>query len=97
MNFTEPVSAQPTTIAEEIKSADAVTSQPKEGEGESKEEGSEATAGDGEKTQVAKGSSWLGGWGSYITTAVQQPHLLEQGLAAAYSQVNTSRCIVSAA
>jgi len=84
----EPVSAQPTNIAEEIKTADAVTSQPKEEDGESKEEGSEATAGDGEKTQVAKGSSWLGGWGSYITTAVQQPHLLEQGLAAAYSQLN---------
>ena len=59
MNFTEPVSAQPTTIAEEIKSADAVTSQPKEGEGESKEEGSEATAGDGEKTQVAKGINFM--------------------------------------
>lgn len=84
----EPVSAQPTTIAEEIKTADAVTSQPKEEDGESQEEGSEATAEDGEKTQVAKGSSWLGGWGSYITTAVQQPHLLEQGLAAAYSQLN---------
>lgn len=84
----EPVSAQPTTIAEEIKTANAVTSQSKEEDGESQEEGSEATAEDGEKTQVAKGSSWLGGWGSYITTAVQQPHLLEQGIAAAYSQLN---------
>ncbi len=58
MELAEPVSAQPTTIAEEIKTADDVTSQPKEEDGESQKEGSEATAGDGEKTEVAKGMNF---------------------------------------
>jgi len=38
------------------------------------------------ETEVAAGGGWLGGWGSYIQNAVNQPHLLEAGITAAISQ-----------
>ena len=35
--------------------------------------------------------TWFGGWGTYISQAVQQPHMLEAGLSAAVSKVSQVR------
>jgi len=69
--------------------ADPVTEQPVKGkEVEDKEVEKEKE--EGTDLTVAKegGGGWLGGWGSYIQNAVQQPHLLEAGLTAAVGKVS---------
>lgn len=40
-----------------------------------------------EKGVLPKSTSWYGGWGSYLTSAINDPHLLGQGIQSAVSQV----------
>jgi len=57
---------------------------PEEPVAEEKVEGGEAGE---EKGVLPKSTSWYGGWGSYLTSAINDPHLLGQGLQSAVSQV----------
>ena len=36
---------------------------------------------------------WFGGWGTYISQAVQQPHMIEAGLSAAVNRVSQVRIV----
>lgn len=79
----EPVTAQPVLKCEDEEPVGADTSAQPQVEGESGEEKGEVKA----ESAISKGGGWLGGWGTYIQSAVQNPHILETGLSQAYSQV----------
>jgi len=89
----EPVTVQPTTaptnsgadghLAGTTTSSSVMTASNAAAESVAMDE---VSAGE-TNTTVSKSQSWFGGWGSYLQNAVQQPHVLETGLNAAYNQV----------
>jgi len=87
----EPVSEQPSTSAVTKPSATELVSDANKDGGATEGDSKEGVVTDEQETKVATGSGgWLGGWGSYLQNAVQQPHLLEQGITAAYNQVSNA-------
>jgi len=72
---------------------DPVTDQPVSSESNNDNTDPEVVVGEEDQTTVTesgvipKSQSWFGGWGSYLASAVNDPHLLEHGIQSAVSQV----------
>jgi len=83
--------AQP-SLSEELgdQAPDPISAQPTNKVEEEKDDADDRVGEDTCTTVTNTGASWLGGWGSYLQQAVQQPHILEQGLSSAIGQLSTA-------